>query len=97
MATRKNPKVSLPKQWTSAQVRVNPQGKVQVKIAKNKVIQNPKKKLRRGPSGQYYSLSGLSGSDLKRAKAANDRAYRMRTRKDRKQRESGRIGYQGID
>ena len=40
MATRKNPKVQLPKQWTTAQVRVNPQGKVQVKIAKNK-IQNP--------------------------------------------------------
>lgn len=40
MATRKNPKVSLPKQWTNAQVRVNPQGKVQVKIAKNKVT-NP--------------------------------------------------------
>jgi hypothetical protein len=33
----KNPVVQLPKQWTNAQVRVNPQGKVQVKIAANKV------------------------------------------------------------
>lgn len=41
MATRKkNPSVQLPKNWTTAQVRVNPQGKVQVKISPNKVRQN---------------------------------------------------------
>ena len=40
MAIRQNPKVQLPKKWTNAQVRVNPQGKVQVKIAKNKVMVN---------------------------------------------------------
>lgn len=32
----KNPTALLPKQWTAAKVRVNPQGKVQVKIAANK-------------------------------------------------------------
>lgn len=39
-----NSKISLPKQWTTAQVRVNPQGKVQVKIAKNKVTTNPSRR-----------------------------------------------------
>lgn len=48
MATRKN--VQLPKQWTVAKVRVNPQGKVQVKIAPSKVTVKTnvrKKKTRR--------------------------------------------------
>ncbi len=48
MATRKN--VQLPKQWTTAKVRVNPQGKVQVKIAPAKVTikaNTRKKKTRR--------------------------------------------------
>lgn len=42
MATKKNPKVQLPKQWTTAQVRVNPQGKVQIKINPAKVT-NPER------------------------------------------------------
>ncbi len=41
MATKKKNarkvKVTFPKEWTLAKVRVNPQGKVQVKIAANKV------------------------------------------------------------
>lgn len=41
MATKKkNPrsvKVRFPKEWTLAKVRVNPQGRVQVKIAASKV------------------------------------------------------------
>lgn len=37
MAAKKNPKVQLPKQWTTAQVRVNPAGKVQIKINPSRV------------------------------------------------------------
>lgn len=47
MATRK--KVQLPNKWTTAKVRVNSQGKVQVKINPSKVTvkTNTKKKTRR--------------------------------------------------
>lgn len=57
--TLKNPKMSLPKQWTAAQVRVNPQGKVQVKIAANKVTVNPKKK-KLGRKARYDKFADTS-------------------------------------
>ena len=83
MATRKNPKISLPKQWTNAQVRVNPQGKVQVKIAKNKVLTSEQREAER----QYKKAK--TGSEYSRAydklmradyHAAEDRKWRRRTK-----------------
>jgi len=42
MTRKKNVKASLPKRWTAAKVRVNSSGKVQVKIAPNKLKRRKK-------------------------------------------------------
>ncbi len=65
MAARKNPKVQLPKTWTTAQVRVNPQGKVQIKIAPNKV-RNPRNGYVVYPGGHGHSTLGAANRDAKR-------------------------------
>ncbi len=43
-AKKRNAKMTLPKQWTTAKVRVNPRGKVQIKIAPGKVTVKPNRK-----------------------------------------------------
>lgn len=59
---KKNPRVKLPVKWTTAKVRVNSKGQVQVKIDRSKVVQNNPYAVKtwQGTSGPFSTKKSAS-------------------------------------